>query len=113
VTILKPGCQGCLSPHEWQHDEDCPGRSLAAGHRHAKDLSGRSLYVGDQVVAMVRHRSGSSSYNHSLVLATVMAVLPKSVRITYQEPSYGRWSPSEAQGNVPDNRLVKVTKWRP
>lgn len=23
-AVLKPGCQGCLSPHEWRHDEDCP-----------------------------------------------------------------------------------------
>lgn len=83
-------------------------------HRHAADILGHSVYVGDQVVAMVRHRSGSSSHNHYLVLADVVRIMPKTVQVRYPHPA--PWDPAKVTtevSNLPDNRLVKVTDRRP
>lgn len=108
--ILKPGCQGCLSPHDWRHDEDCPGRSEAAGHRHAKDFFGKSLYLGDEVAALVKYRSGSSSRRAELVLGTIVEILPKRLRVRCEVP-YGR--PAQMLRLVtltPDAHVVKAPR---
>lgn len=50
------------------------------------DFLGQSIGTGDQVVARVRYRSGSSSYNHALVQALVMGTTAKQVRVRYWHP---------------------------
>lgn len=59
-----------------QHQEGCELRARAAGHRHAKDFFGTSLYIGDRVAAMVPQY-------RELGAAEVVDILPKSIRVRW------------------------------
>jgi len=103
-----PGCQGCLSPHEWQHVEGCRLRARDAGHRHVVDFLGRAVYVGDNVVAVARGPAcgqpggPKNPWNVRatvLVKGKVLAITDKQVRL-----DIGTAKPHMAR----DHELVKI-----
>lgn len=87
--------------------------------RHVADMLGRSVYVGDEVCAMVSYASGSSTRRSALVLGQVTEILPAHVRVLCQVP-YGDTRPGRhgylgdpTTMRVRDSDMVKVTERRP
>lgn len=81
--------------------------------RHVADILGHSVYVGDQVVAMVKYASGSSSRRAEMVLGYVVEILPTHLRLRCEVP-YGRPAKMlRLVTLVKDSRVVKVTERRP
>lgn len=81
-----PGCAGCINPVNMQHVEGCALRARDAGHRHVTDFVGRSLYVGDAVVAVVKRTHGvrGNAPLHHLTRATV-AGIGTGIRVTLDD----------------------------
>jgi hypothetical protein len=98
-----PGCAGCVNPVDMQHQEGCRLRAKDAGHRHAEDILGRALYVGDEVVAMVRGFLPGRSVKVArpmLVESKVVAITPQRVRVQAKGRTW----------DVQDHELVKARR---
>ncbi len=96
-----PGCAGCVDPVNMQHQEGCRLRAKDAGHRHAEDFFGQSLYIGDRVAAMVPQY-------RSLGAATVVAITAKRIRVKWNADC-GYTARQGKEFTTEDAMVVKVS----
>jgi hypothetical protein len=96
-----PCCEGCKCATQAQVDA-CHGHK---GGRHVADILGRSVYVGDQVVTMVRGERPRNKWNVQrwrLAVGTVLAITDKRVRVDVDGKPH----------MVLDDALVKLQRLR-